>query len=131
VVLPRAFARVSQHTRTFAVGDCGPAVGTIDAMHSGNSQMQCVLEAIQCMAGSWVSVKVPREANLDADRLSHPLELKDVVREAEAAGWLVSLLQPNQSDWDLLQRAIDCPPATRPRKRPKHQPSRALQPPYS
>jgi hypothetical protein len=122
VVLPRAFARVSHHTRTFAVGDCGPAVGTIDAMHSGNPQMRSVLEAVQSMASSWVSVKVPREANLDADRLSHPHELDSVVRDAETAGLLVHLLQPDETDWDLLRRAIDCPPATRPRKRPKHQP---------
>ena len=122
VVLPRAFARVSHHARTFAVGDCGPAVGTIDAMHSGNPQMRCILEAIQGMASSWVSVKVPREANLDADRLSHPHEMESVVRDAETAGLLVYLLHPDESDWDLLRRAIDCPPATRPRKRPTHKP---------
>ena len=119
VVLPRAFARVAHHSRTFAVGDCGPAVGTIDAMHSGNAQMQCILGAIQSMAGSWVSVKVPREANLDADRLSHPAQLDDVVADARLASLAVVLLSPDHSDWALLRDAIDCPPATRPRKRPK------------
>ena len=119
VVLPRAFARVAHHSRTFAVGDCGPAVATIDAMHSGNAQMQCILGAIQGMAGSWVSVKVPREANLDADRLSHPAELDAVIAEARLAALTVELLEPDYSDWALLREAVDCPPATRPRKRPK------------
>jgi hypothetical protein len=119
VVLPRAFARIAHHSRTYAIGDCGPAVGTIDAMHSGNAQMRCILEAIQSMAGSWVSVKVHREANLDADRLSHPAELDSVVAEARLAGLTVVLLTPDDSDWSLLRDAVDCPPATRPRKRPK------------
>ena len=119
VVLPRAFARVAHHSRTFAVGDCGPAVDTIDAMHSGNAQMRCILGAVQSMAGSWVSVKVPREANLDADRLSHPAQLGAVVADALRAALTVVLLAPDDSDWALLREAVDCPPATRPRKRPK------------
>ena len=81
--------------------------------------MQCILGAIQSMAGSWVSVKVPREANLDADRLSHPAQLDDVVADARLASLAVVLLSPDHSDWALLRDAIDCPPATRPRKRPK------------
>ena len=125
VVLPRAFARVSSHSRTFAIGDCGPAVGTIDAMHSGNTQMRCILQAVHATAGTWVSVKVPREANLDADRLSHPSELDGVQREAVESGLHVVILDPHADDWDLLQRAIDNPPATRPRKRPKPSPAKA------
>ena len=81
--------------------------------------MQCILGAIQSMAGSWVSVKVPREANLDADRLSHPAQLDDVVADARLASLAVVLLSPDDSDWALLRDAVDCPPATRPRKRPK------------
>ena len=123
VVLPRAFARVTAHSRTFAIGDCGPAVGTIDAMHSGNPQMRCILQAVYATAGTWVSVKVPREANLDADRLSHPSQLDQVRREAVESGLHVVLLDPHADDWDLLQRAIDNPPATRPRKRPKSSPA--------
>ena len=81
--------------------------------------MQCILGAVQSMAGSWVSVKVPREANLDADRLSHPAQLGAVVADALRAALTVVLLAPDDSDWALLREAVDCPPATRPRKRPK------------
>ena len=68
---------------------------------------------------------MPREANLDADRLSHPSELDGVQREAVESGLHVVILDPHADDWDLLQRAIDNPPATRPRKRPKPSPAKA------
>ena len=124
-VLPLAVARTVSVSSTYAVGDCGPAVGTISAMHSGNGQMRAILEAIQSMDMPFISVKVPREANLDADRLSHPKQLELVLWEAEALGLRVVELCPSADDWDVLQRAIDQPPATRPRKRPKSQHSSA------
>ena len=117
--LPLAVARTSSVSSTCAVGDCGPAVGTIRAMHSGNAQMRAILEAIQSMDVPFISVKVPREANQDADRLSHPEQLRLLLQEAAALGLDVVELSPSVDDWDVLRRAVDQPPATRPRKRPK------------
>ena len=123
VVLPRAVARVAHVSATFAVGDCGPSVGVISAMHSGNEQMRAILEVALDMGLPLVSVKVPREANLDADRLSHPDQLGEVLEDATGAGFHVIVLHPNEEDWAALVRAIDQPPATRPRKRSRPQPS--------
>ena len=123
--LPRAVARAVGISATYAVGDCGPAAGTISAMHSGNGQMLVILEGVRSVDVPFISVKVPREANLDADRLSHPKQLELVLQEATALGLRVVELQPCADDWAILRRAIDQPPATRPRKRPKPQPQPA------
>ena len=92
-------------------------------MHSGNEQMRAILEVALDMGLPLVSVKVPREANLDADRLSHPDQLGEVLEDATGTGFHVVVLHPNEEDWAALVRAIDQPPATRPRKRSRPRPS--------
>ena len=54
----------------------------------------------------WLAVQVPREANSDADRLSHPRLARAVAAEAEAARLAVTWLEPADGDWDQLRTAI-------------------------
>jgi hypothetical protein len=49
---------------------------------------------------------VPREANVDADRLSHPDLLQEVRSSEVVAGLQVTELELDESDWHLLSEAI-------------------------
>ena len=79
-----AAARGVQPTAIFAVGDCDAAASAVNATTSGKPQMRRLL----CELGSpiWLAVSLPREANVDADRLSHPAMLAEVRADAAAAG---------------------------------------------
>eukprot|EP00965_Chrysotila_dentata_P102446 3381874-Pleurochrysis_carterae.AAC.1 len=48
--------------------------------------MRTLLGGARALTPHWLAVSVAREANADADRLSHPAQLAAVVAEAEAAG---------------------------------------------
>ena len=72
-----------------AIGDCAPAASALNAAASPNAQMRCLLEGARELTSQWLAVAVPREANGDADRLSHPENLLSVMREAAEAGLVV------------------------------------------
>ena len=69
-----------------AVGDCDPAADALNAASSGTPQMSHLLAAARCEVRQWLGVSIPREWNLDADRLSHPHRLPEVLADACAAG---------------------------------------------
>ena len=69
-----------------AVGDCDPAAGALYSVASRNAQMRGLLEGARGLSRQWLAVSIPREYNLDADRLSHPSMLEDVRADATAAG---------------------------------------------
>jgi len=69
-----------------AVGDCDPAAHALNAASSATPQMGHILAAARRDVRQWLGVSIPREWNLDADRLSHPSQLPDVVADARAAG---------------------------------------------
>ena len=102
LLLPRLVSRVADVRRTFAVGDCAPAVAAIVAAHSSTPVMAELLAPVRRHAQCWLGVHVPREANQDADRLSHPHMLTDVVADAEAAHLCVVRVRPTEADWDEL-----------------------------
>ena len=87
-----------------AIGDCDPAAGAINAGTSGNPQMRALLRGSG--AAQWLAVSVPREANVDADRLSHPALLAAVRRDAEAAGLAVREAAVTERSWTALRRAL-------------------------
>eukprot|EP00965_Chrysotila_dentata_P113932 3767249-Pleurochrysis_carterae.AAC.1 len=62
--------------------------------------MRRVLRGARGLCAQWLAVSVPREANGDADRLSHPDRLPEVAVDAERAGLRVDLqnLCPTLSD---------------------------------
>jgi hypothetical protein len=100
-----AAARGVAPTAITAVGDCDPAVGALNAASSGNAQMRGVLGAARELAGLWLAVSVPREANVDADRLSHPQLYGEVAESAEAAGLAVRRARITEASWAMLRTA--------------------------
>eukprot|EP00965_Chrysotila_dentata_P129808 4290973-Pleurochrysis_carterae.AAC.1 len=59
-----------------AVGDCDPAAGALNAATSRVRQIRALLGAARTLTPHWLGVSVPRDANVDADRLSHPSQLE-------------------------------------------------------
>ena len=120
VALPRAVSRLAHISAVYAVGDCQPSAHVVAAMHSRKPAMRQLVEAAREGAIPWVSVHVHREANVDADRLSHPDMLSDVIADAVAAGFLgesVHVLALAASDWALLDTAIATSPHSHPKRR--------------
>jgi hypothetical protein len=86
-----------------AIGDCDPACAALNAASSANPQMRQLLAA---GSGSlWLAVSVPREANVDADRLSHPALLAAVRADAERAGLTVLEAPITAECWAAVRRA--------------------------
>jgi hypothetical protein len=100
-----AAARGVPPTAVTAVGDCDPAVGALNAASSGNAQMRVVLGAARALTDQWLAVSVPREANVDADRLSHPELYSEVAESAEAAQLVVRRARITEESWAMLRRA--------------------------
>lgn len=92
-----------------AVGDCAPAARTLSQRHSRSPQMRRLVGACVRTAPRWLGVQVPRERNLDADRLSHPSNFDSVCREAMAGGWLVCKLEPPSDLLDPLEEVTRLP----------------------
>eukprot|EP00965_Chrysotila_dentata_P235926 6201033-Pleurochrysis_carterae.AAC.1 len=98
----------SRGTRPFAVvavGDCDPAAAALNSASSGAAAMRELLRGARQMTSQWLAVSVPREANGDADRLSHPHLLGAVTAEVEAAGWRTARARIPQRCWEALRRA--------------------------
>ena len=58
------------------------------------------------LTNRWLGVQVPRNFNLDADRLSHPSMLGSVMRDAVAAGLEPRVVQLLSSSWAALREAM-------------------------
>ena len=90
-----------------AITDCAPAASAINATTSGVHQLRRILRIARSCAPLWLGVAIPREANVDADRLSHPHLYEDVAADATAAGLRVHRIRlPLDSLlWDDLRSA--------------------------
>ena len=100
---------VSTPTPVIAVGDCDPAAAALNAASSGVPQMAHLLSAARLNRRQWLGVSVPREWNLDADRLSHPRLLQEVLRD------IPSRFSPRVERipahcWATLRHAASIPP---------------------
>eukprot|EP00965_Chrysotila_dentata_P178188 5885354-Pleurochrysis_carterae.AAC.2 len=74
-----------------AEGDRGhrrlrPGGGGAGGSDAPKAQMRALLRSARELCQQWCAVSVPREANGDADRLSHPDQLNAVRAEATRAG---------------------------------------------
>ena len=106
VALAAAAADTKPHHAVVAVGDCDPAARALDAASSGTPQIEALLAEARASVRQWLGVAVPREWNLDADRLSHPAQLDAVLADARAAGLDPYVVQPPQRCWDALRAAM-------------------------
>eukprot|EP00965_Chrysotila_dentata_P145364 4800973-Pleurochrysis_carterae.AAC.1 len=86
VTAAAAAARVPWPRATVAIGDCDPAAAPLEAATSPKAQMRALLRGARELCQQWGAVSVPRKANGDADRLSHPDKLNAVRAEATRAG---------------------------------------------
>ena len=68
--------------------------------------MRAMVQEARRVGEEWLAVQVPREANGDADRLSHPSQLWDVWLDAEDAGLTVHRARVDEEAWTALRRAI-------------------------
>ena len=92
-----------------AVGDCAPVGAAIDSGCSGSAQIRRLLRASRALCQQWLGVDVPREANRDADRLSHPKMLEGVLEDARKAGLLAHVARVPEAAWDVLREACKLP----------------------
>ena len=101
-----AAAEAKPHAAVIAVGDCEPAAFALDAASSSTPQVDALLAAARARARQWLGVPIPREWNLDADRLSHPAQRDAVLAEARAAGLdpIVCAIPPQC--WQELREAM-------------------------
>ena len=94
--------------RVYAVGDCEPAARALDALHSaGSAHMRSLVTRAQQCDWQWLSVQVPREANVDADRLSHPDLAAEVVAEIVGARLGAQRLRASAESWAATRQAIE------------------------
>ena len=106
VAMAAAVATQTLVKAVYAIGDCQPAVHVINAATSTNPQMAAAVQRGMRTTRQWLAVHIPRELNLDADRLSHPRQLHAVKADAEAAGMRVVELQPPHHLWSWLSDII-------------------------
>ena len=90
----------------YAIGDCDAAVGALNAASSPRAQMHELVLAARTITSEWLAVSIPREANVDADNLSHPERLPEVVARARAAGFTVHVARITRRAWATLRKAI-------------------------
>lgn len=100
-------------TAITAVGDCDPAAAAINAAASGRPQMRRLLRGARELCSQWLAVSIPRECNLDADRLSHPALLEEVRRDARARGVETHVVPIPPRCWAVLRAAIAAEASTR------------------
>ena len=106
--VPQAVASTcrSAPAAVLAVGDCDPAAKAINSASSGVPQMAHLLDAMRHTSPQWLGIHVPREWNLDADRLSHPRMLDRVRSDAGERGIRTSVACIPNRVWDELRRAM-------------------------
>ena len=92
-----------------AVGDCAPAARAISCRYSRSPQMRRLVGACASAAPRWLGVHVPREWNVDADRLSHPSMFACVSQEVAEGGWDVCRLVAPADLFDLLGQVTQLP----------------------
>ena len=97
------------HHAVIAIGDCAPAAAALDAASSGVPQMEALLAAARTATRQWLGVAVPREWNLDADRLSHPSQLPAVLADARDAGLEPIVATIPEECWTALRGAMRLP----------------------
>ena len=91
----------------FVFSDCSPAVAALNAASSGNAAMRSLVRDARAVTQQWLGVAVPREANSDADRLSHPAMRAEVERDAVAAGLTVRHAAISDESWARLRVACE------------------------
>lgn len=98
-------ARGRRAEQAIFIGDCDPAVF---ALNSGASPVAQIREVLGVVRGRQaLAISVPREANVDADRLSHPSQYEEVRASAQAAQLTARRARVGESLLAVARRAAD------------------------
>ena len=89
-----------------AIVDSESAALALAKASSGEPAMHHILVQARRASTVWLGVAVPREANVDADRLSHPALRHLVEREASEARLRVHSVRLGDRHWDALREAL-------------------------
>ena len=103
-LLPTLISEQAPFKRCFAVGDCMPAVGVTNNLHSNRHTMRSLADEMRGSAWSWLGVHVKRELNRDPDKLSHPQMAAAVAAECDHLH--VEWVSPRECHWDVIRAAI-------------------------
>ena len=97
----------SSPSAVHAITDCAPAASVINSTTSGIHQLRRIIRIARACAPLWLGIAIPREANVDADRLSHPHLYEEVAADAAAAGLRVHRVRiaSDSGLWDDLRAA--------------------------
>ena len=82
-------ARASSPYHIVSISDCEPAVDAMNKATSGEDTMGGIINLSRFLSRQWLGVAVPRQANRDADSLSHPETAWHAVREAVPSDWTI------------------------------------------
>ena len=104
-----------------AICDCEPAVFATNSATSGEPAMRAILAEARRMSPFWLGVHVPREANRDADLLSHPQNLNLLMAAAFALGFRPRHARVPKQCWDTLRSALNIGAAARKDKEARRQ----------
>ena len=89
-----------------SVGDCLPASGALNRASSPQPQLRLLLHHTRLQQKQWLGVQVKRELNLDADILSHPSRIAEVLSPLAHAG-LTPIRAPIPTYcWAALREAV-------------------------
>jgi hypothetical protein len=100
---PAPYRGSSGFSHLASVGDCDPAALGMRKGRSSRPQLNQLHLAIRALTESVLAVTVPRDFNFDADRLSHPSQLEQVVRDAQLAGYTPVVLPIPQACWSAVE----------------------------
>ena len=91
-----------------AIGDCSPAAAALNRGSSPKPPLRVLLLAGRRLTERWLGVDVPRDFNVDPDRLSHPSQLQSVIADVEAAGYVARVVSIHERHavWETLRDAI-------------------------
>lgn len=105
--VPQAVARSASTPprAVYAIGDNQSTAAALNSATGGNAQMRVPLAAARALCSQWLGVHVPREANVDADRLSHPAQAMNVALDAARAGLVVHEARMTMTEWSVVREA--------------------------
>lgn len=89
-----------------AILDCKPAASAATSGKSSSHLMRDLARSMRSRVDLWLGVHVFREFNTDADFLSHPASVGEVVSAARAAGITCHHLGIHEEAWNCLRLAI-------------------------
>ena len=85
-----------------AICDCNPTVHALNKATSPNPHMNGLLDAARAFTHQWLGVHVPRDANKDADALTHPRDIERRIHNMVGPNLTPIRAHPPDDAWHRL-----------------------------